>query len=111
MSEFIGFRCPSDYSKFLAVLAKVMNKSKQKTAIYLMQLGIEMITNTPDLRDYNLEKMHREIKMFQKYYKQKPITGLTIDDGIRANMFDIMKSHPCRKLIIYGDEVRIDESL
>lgn len=102
--EFIGVRLPSDYAKFINVLAKMLNMSKQKAAIYLLQLGIELITDTPDLRNYNLEKMHREIKIFRKSYKSKG-GGLSIDDGVRKNMHDIVKSHPCRKLMICDGNV------
>lgn len=55
---------------------------------------------------YSLSKILKEnteaIKQAEKI-REKYSGGLTIDDGVRKKIFDIIKDHPCRNLISYEE--------
>lgn len=103
---FVGVRIPTHMMSFVNAFSKVTHHSTPKTIIYIIQLYMELVF-LDEQGTYSLAKILKEnteaIKQAEKI-REKYSGGLTIDDGVRKKIFDIIQQHPCRNLISYEEE-------
>lgn len=103
---FVGVRIPTHMMPFINAFSKSTHHSLPKSIVYIIQLYMELVF-LDDQGTYTLTKILKEnaeaIKQAEKI-REKYSGGLTIDDGVRKKIFDIIKDHPCKNLISYEEE-------
>ena len=103
---FVGVRIPKHMMPFVNAFSKATHHSSQHSIVYIIQLYMELVF-LDDQGTYTLTKILKEnkeaIKQAEKI-REKYSGGLSIDDGIREKIFDIIRNHPCRNLISYDEE-------
>lgn len=103
---FVGVRIPTKLFPFVKVVSQMTHKSLPYTIVYILQLYFDLVVGNAD-DSFTLAKIVREnneaIEHAKKVHRRHT-KGLTLDDGIRQKIFDIVKQHPCRDLISYEEE-------
>ena len=94
---------PTHLYSFVNVFMKVNHISRQTSIVAILDYFANLMTAGELENVKTAERLRANTHLIEQIKAIKSDGGLTIDDGTRKAMFDIMQSHPCRKYLQYAD--------